>query len=528
MALLGNRVPATVNRNLGVTFPKYSANNTILFYTKQEFDFVANETSYQSLSTEASRYMATTTDQLENEVNIFRSSVNRAPETFRVPEDNGDRFFKKMNLGLYLVNRTQQKQYTHLTNMGDMKGKVNQVATWISNQIVGNDGFQFKDAAGNNDITVGNDALWNELITAAGDTETLFHDLITTQDIINNDNTQYPQGVPGYLTNIFNSAGVRARLQNVQNARWRTDFPVVGNTRPGLDLLVVFVSNMYPNFRKLTTNSTINPTMHGHVAPYGKNPIVFERGPDVNPNSSSIYYILFNIGKRLQEDAFYRENNFKQILEEIGMSVDDFARLVENSVSTIYWPDCVASKSSEEDIRYLVKGLGLDDPSLAGMNKVQLCSFILTSVGFKPEDFNNDNFNLLGKLGQENVANLKRIVSMLRRDTTNVPAGYLGFDTNLSTANPRAISEGAFLMTGYTAHNVTMDKATDWLRATNMPADTQVTFKQYSDNQNMFDLLAARQGTAKPIGAQMDFTRQGIENRMIPVAGANYQVLGRV
>lgn len=501
--MLANRVPYNVSRNVTASFPGDGTSGSATFMTKQEFDFIANETSFHSLMDEASRYLATSPQQLEREVELFRESVNRAPDTFRVPDDNGDRFFQKMNLGLYLVNRSRPQDRKLFSS--STTDSVERVLEWMSTQINSTGWDKWGNAdSGNSEKTAKQAAEALKAKAGGGDTE-LFNELVKIDRSIAEGS--YPKDVPDYFKNTFQSANVKTAFNTAADLTKSLAFQRLGKDP---DLLRIFIMNLFPSG---PSGGVIGAPSITSVADA---PPKYDPNVQPNPSSASVYQILFNIGARLQKDAFYRENNFKEILEEIGMSTEQFAKLVENSVTTIYWPDCVASKNTEDEIRYLVKGLGIDDPATASMNKIQLCSYILTSVGLKPTDFGDPTFNLNDRLGNENVKNLKRIILMLRKPGANAPGdGYLGFDNNLGIpVGNKEITDGAFVMTGYTAHNVTMDKATQWLAATNVNVNTQVTFKNYSDNQNMFDLLSSRKGAPKPIAGQMDFTKAGIEKRM--------------
>lgn len=586
------------------------------FLTKQEFDFVANETSFAQLQDEASRSLSLDPQRLMGEVDIFRQSVNRNPQTFQVPQDNGDRFFQKMNLALYLKNRTRNQQTAQdLTNIQAIsnaavdfiasnypynfttKGPLS-TATETKNALnsmppsdlyaavirtfnaysPGGGGRTNADPALAAIFPVGSltarlpTAFTAGLLAGGGagvDQLAKYHDIFKAlndkNEAVDGSEKDLPaigglkicspkaehhllddsDALPGafdagniltyYLrakqfVSINNGVGVYGAAakhesdelvdaQGKLDASIRAVAPVAFAAGPwtgeNYDTLKIYVMNVVNRGKKISGSEIwTNPagTRLGTVA----KPLTYVAQND--PNASYLMRMLFNIGARLQKDAFYRETNFKNVLEDCGMSMDQFAQLVENSVTTVYWPDCVANQLSLDEIRNLVTGLGINLPGSETMNKIELCSLILTSVGFRAEDFNDPNFRLTSRLGSENVKRLREIIKMMRESlnpppAANPAAGYLGFGANLAGSEQK-ITEGAYVMTGYTANNVTMEKATRWLNATNVDPALRSGFETYARNQNLFDLMAEKKGAAKPYGMTMDFTRSSIEQRM--------------
>lgn len=469
--------------------------NGSVFYTKDEFGFIANEVSYNTLMNEACRLLVKSPEMLNNEVNIFRNSINRNPGSFQVPEEGSDNFFRKMNLGLYLINLVGNYPQTAGAAPAPTyrlsSPQMIRALTLIKQKYVNNGQFTPDHAA---------------LIDA------VIADLRAGRA----HGPNIEQVRPGVLlleTNGGTAAGqykAAAPLNGAPQSIQDLDNDGNGNSPPAPPSVLLTV------LHELSTSTSfgrqINPGKGiGH---FGK----FSVGG--NPMDVTSTKLLNNIGTRLAKDPYYRENNFREILQEVGMSMDEFARLVENSVSIIFWPDCIASKSTESDLRFLIKGLGLgvSDSDLANKSKPELCSLILTSSGLKPSFFEKD-FNMQQELGLDGVQHLKEVIRAVKLLKTgeNFPGGYLGFaagGADLGNPNNRKITVGAYLMTGFTAHNVTTDKAIKWLSATGVDHSTVISFKNYSDNDNVFDLLEKRRTGPRTVNTKMEFTGEGVERRL--------------
>lgn len=578
--------------------------NEAWFLTRQEFDFVANEVGLEQLETESLQFLRVSPEDLWQQQEAFRKSVNQAPTTFEVPDDGGDAFFRKMNLALFMTNRLKKPQMER--QLQGLLAASDATMDWINaktkSNLYGNQlvflklkelkaalqGFgaqklydlvsltqkAYLDGGGRNAappelrelLPIG--YYWDKFeaafIAAGNPTQSYIRNITNFRIFFNDVNNgavragakQPPilgvADLPGpgeylpkdlllttmakidtYLLNNLPNAGNRVAAVaagEVCTADWNSlrktidDFRRFMTTPPYFafpagttwagqtyDLLQVYAFNVMPVGQR---KKLVPYLQSDQLLTYRRDDRMYTQ-PSLE--RSTFLDVLFNIAARLKKDAFYRENNFRSVLQDIGMTTEQFAKLVENATNVLYWPDCVASRLSLDEMRSLVAGLGLalPGPDKETPTKIELCSLILTSLGFKPEDFDDDKFRPDLRLGKENVARLRQIVQAFRRSAP--PAGYLGLPD-------QKIDEGAYVMTGFTAHNVTMERAVEWLDGCRVDDDTRASMVEYARNQNVFDLMEQRQATARPLGMAMDFTREGIERRM-EVQGTNLRQL---
>lgn len=74
-------------------------------------------------------------------------------------------------------------------------------------------------------------------------------------------------------------------------------------------------------------------------------------------------------------------------------------------------------------------------------------------------------------------------------------------------------------MTAYAAHNVTMDKAVQWLKAAGVDSATQISFINYAKNENVFDLVGKRTEETKPVNLHMDYTKEMLDRKYYNAEG---------
>ena len=496
-------------------FPSQNSNGSH-FYTKSEFDFVASDVSYNSLVNEAVHVMQISPEMLDQHVQMFTQSVNRDPNIFRVPNDGGDVFFKKLNLGLVIVN------LSNAAARSSLKSRSDQVLRWIV------DGFAsiLPGAAVPADELLAFNNARSKLLTKPflGVTKTLAEtseaiNLIPDKDLYN----AVVQIANGYGTDRGTAIAAAGATGNILGTylplmpKAKIGAEIFDNSQPspwlvggtGLDLLNVWVTNVYPALNK--EKAMINPNQFRM------------NGAPRQSVGGSADRILINIGEKLSTDAFFRERNFREVLQEVGVSMDQFEKLIENSMDVIYWPDCVSSKLDDASIRLLIKGLGLGHENLESMSKMEMCSYILQALGYTSARMKDGTFDWSTIIKDDKLIKLHQIVAAIRRPGLGeIPAGYLGahekelkFSNGLPPGN-KGVTVGAYALTGFSAHNVTMDKATKWLQATGVDAATQISFTSYAQNQNVFDMLPARNRARNiDFSSQMDYTKDMLDSRIV-------------
>ena len=76
------------------------------FFNEEQIQILANNVGYQTLLKLITDFTEKSEETIAKEMETFRATINNSENLykFRVPDDHGDNFYKKMNLGLYLIN----------------------------------------------------------------------------------------------------------------------------------------------------------------------------------------------------------------------------------------------------------------------------------------------------------------------------------------------------------------------------------------------------------------------------------------
>ena len=263
----------------------------------------------------------------------------------------------------------------------------------------------------------------------------------------------------------------------------------------------------------------------------------FQRFPDQAAAQQGIFAKA--IKKHLQKlrtQPVFRESVIKDIIEETGLSYQEFVDNLENVRDLIFWPRCIQSKYDTHQLILIAKSVGLDLNE--NMSKVEICSELIHSLGdvFEPTDhggqkptvnwirdqqaFNNANrfWNVFGNRaagqGREEVKGKKMLHLKNKQNLSILRDAFYG---STETRNPKIerqnqiVSEvhsvnnqqsfkmigindlgyinGDILLTSYTTTNFISEKLTQWLDACSVDKAMVATYIDYLQGENSLDKI---------------------------------------